>query len=115
MTPRKSEMNSAIFSPTSSLSLSSSSPTTFQKRSMFIQTANTPNPESLKFLPGRDVLGNDPENENDTTNGFYVTAKEKTEIAKSPLCTSLFKGTEGIKAIYLGADFITITKYAEYN
>lgn len=85
----------------------------FQKRSMFIQTENTPNPESLKFIPGRPVLGHAPNNE--TTNGFYVTKNDKTDIAKSPLCTNLFKAVDGVKAIYLGADFITITKFAEYN
>jgi len=81
---------------------------------MFIQTMNTPNPESLKFIPGRPVLGFS-EDENETTNGFYVTVNDKTEIAKSPLCTTLFKNIEGIKSIYLGADFITVTKYAEHN
>ena len=85
-----------------------------QKRSMFIQTASTPNPESIKFLPGRAVLGN-PDNDNDTPTGFYVTTNDKTEIAKSPLCTMLFQKVEGIKSIYLGADFITVTKYAESN
>lgn len=90
----------------------SSSPSSFQKRSMFIQTANTPNPESIKFIPGRPVLG---ERENETTTGYYVTKNEKTAIAKSPLCTKLFQNVDGIKAIYLGSDFITITKYAEYN
>ena len=97
-----------------------------QKRSMFIQTSTTPNPESLKFLPGRPVLTNnnnnpndpesDPETEtNDTITGFYVTAKDKTEISKSPLCTKIFQTVDGVKAIYLGSDFITITKYAEYK
>lgn len=92
------------------VALRSSSPFSFQKRTMFIQTANTPNPESLKFIPGRPVLGSSTDG-----NGFYVTSNDKTEIAKSPLCTALFKNIEGIKSIYLGNDFITVTKYAEYN
>lgn len=85
-----------------------------QKRNMFIQTATTPNPESLKFLPGRPVL-NDTSSPEETTNGFYVTTKDKTDISKSPLCTILFQTVTGIKAIYLGSDFITITKYAEHK
>ena len=84
-----------------------------QKRSMFIQTATTPNPESIKFIPGRPVLGQ--AEDNGTTNGFYVTSNEKDEITKSPLCIELFKQVDGIKAIYLGADFITVTKFAEHN
>jgi Fe-S cluster biogenesis protein NfuA len=97
-----------------------------QKRNMFIQTSNTPNPESIKFIPGRPVLSssnnnnnnnnnNDDSHNHEITNGFYVTVSEKSEITKSPLCTQLFKDVDGIKAIYLGNDFITITKYAEHN
>ncbi len=86
-----------------------------QKRNMFIQTSNTPNPESVKFLPGRPVLSSSSTNSDEITNGFYVTISEKSEITKSPLCTQLFKEVDGIKAIYLGSDFLTITKYAEYN
>lgn len=85
---------------------------------MFIQTSNTPNPESVKFIPGRPVLSssdNNNNNNNEITNGFYVTISEKSEITKSPLCTQLFKDVDGIKAIYLGNDFLTITKYAEHN
>jgi hypothetical protein len=98
-----------------------------QTRSLFIQTATTPNPESLKFLPGRLVLSHNPQesptsppsstevessNENDT-NGFYVTRKDHDLIARSPLTKSLFALDSGIKSLYLGYDFITVTKYAE--
>ncbi|KAL3805705.1 hypothetical protein HJC23_005949 [Cyclotella cryptica] len=103
-------------------------------RSLFIQTATTPNPESLKFIPnGRLVLGHDPQNENvddtpsdgtiqtdtdDTsnetdTNGFYATRKDHELISRSPLVKSLFALDAGIKSIFLGYDFITVTKYAE--
>jgi len=109
-----------------------------QRRSLFIQTAETPNPESLKFIPnGRLVLGhnsdsidtvnledgddkeieldnnnNNNSSGNDTT-GVYLTRKDHTLIARSPLAKSLFNLDLGIKSIYLGYDFITVTKYAE--
>lgn len=75
-------------------------------RSIFIQTLETPNPESLKFVPGIDVLKDD-------VNGFFVSqTDDKLEIAKSPLAKRLLQ-KEGVKAVYLGSDFVTITKYAE--
>merc|ERR1719232_87703 len=77
-----------------------------QLRKLFIETEPTPNPESLKFVTGKPVL---PE---DFTNGFYVTLNDKTEISRSPLAKALFK-VEGVKSVYLGSDFITITKFAE--
>lgn len=79
------------------------------KRTLFIQTETTPNPESLKFYPGEPVLSNNDDDE--VTNGFYVTHKDKSDISRSPLAKELFK-IEGIKGVYLGADFITITKFA---
>jgi Fe-S cluster biogenesis protein NfuA len=79
-----------------------------QYRTVFIQTENTPNPESIKFVP-TDTTVVDTE---DGT-GYYVTKTDSLEdILKSPLCTQLFK-IDGVKAVYLGADFVTITKYAE--
>jgi NFU1 iron-sulfur cluster scaffold homolog, mitochondrial len=79
-----------------------------QFRSVFIQTVDTPNPESLKFIPsGVSVL------QGDDANGFYVTNKDAVlEISRSPLARSILK-VPGVKAVYLGADFVTITKYAE--
>eukprot|EP00527_Entomoneis_sp_CCMP2396_P009702 CAMPEP_0198136430 /NCGR_PEP_ID=MMETSP1443-20131203/77_1 /TAXON_ID=186043 /ORGANISM="Entomoneis sp., Strain CCMP2396" /LENGTH=281 /DNA_ID=CAMNT_0043797649 /DNA_START=118 /DNA_END=963 /DNA_ORIENTATION=- len=79
-----------------------------QLRSIFIQTSDTPNPESLKFVPtGMAVL------ESEDGNGFYVTKNDQaTEIARSPLCKDLF-GIDHVKAVYLGGDFVTVTKYAE--
>jgi Fe-S cluster biogenesis protein NfuA len=79
-----------------------------QVRTVFIQTENTPNPESIKFVPsGRTVL------ESEDGTGYFVSKSDPVEdILKSPLCKELFK-LDGVKAVYLGADFVTITKYAE--
>jgi NFU1 iron-sulfur cluster scaffold homolog, mitochondrial len=66
---------------------------------MFIQTEATPNPDSLKFIPGREVLG---------AGGRDFPAAGEAE-AVSPLAMALF-GVEGVRRVYLGADFITITK-----
>jgi Fe-S cluster biogenesis protein NfuA len=65
---------------------------------MFIQTESTPNPASLKFLPGRAVLG-------------AGTAEYRTpdEAAASPLAERLF-AVNGVGGVFLGADFITVTK-----
>ena len=65
---------------------------------MFIQTESTPNPATLKFLPGRPVM------EKGTAN---FTDAEKAR--RSPLATALF-GLEGISGVFLDSDFITITK-----
>ena len=82
------------------------------RRTLFIQTEDTPNPESMKFLPGRDVLTQDMNEGGSEGTGFYVVRKDREEIARSPLAKELFK-IEGIKSVYLGADFVTVTKYAE--
>lgn len=81
-----------------------------QVRTVFIQTENTPNPESIKFVPsGRIVL------ESEDASGFFVQKNDSMkDILKSPLATQLFK-IDGVKAVYLGYDFVTITKYAENN
>lgn len=83
-----------------------------QFRSLFIQTEETPNPESLKFLPGRTVL--DVDEGGEVGNGFYATRTDKEEILRSPLAKVLF-AVEGVKSVYLGNDFVTITKYAEHH
>ena len=67
-------------------------------RSMFIQTQDTPNPNSLKFMPGVTVL------ESGTYNFPHSMAAHN-----SPLARSLFR-IEGVKAVFFGSDFITITK-----
>ncbi|XP_072537207.1 NFU1 iron-sulfur cluster scaffold homolog, mitochondrial [Salminus brasiliensis] len=68
-------------------------------RNMFIQTQDTPNPNSLKFLPGRIVLGE---------SGTMDFASPRDAFC-SPLARQLFR-IDGIKGVFLGPDFITITK-----
>lgn len=65
---------------------------------MFIQTEETPNPATLKFLPGRDVLGK----------GTADFASPDT-AGVSPLAQRLF-AVEGVARVFLGADFVTVTK-----
>jgi Fe-S cluster biogenesis protein NfuA len=68
---------------------------------MFIQTEETPNPATLKFLPGRAVMG-------EGTADF--ARAEGAE--RSPLASRLF-GVEGVKRVFLGGDFVTVTKADE--
>jgi Fe-S cluster biogenesis protein NfuA len=65
---------------------------------MFIQTETTPNPEVLKFLPGREVLG-------DGTREF----RSHHEAEASPLAAALF-ALDGVERVFFGPDFITVTK-----
>jgi Fe-S cluster biogenesis protein NfuA len=65
---------------------------------MFIQTETTPNPATLKFLPGRTVL---PEG--------TLDMRDKTAAARSPLATRLFE-IDGVSGVFFGADFIAVTK-----
>ncbi len=65
---------------------------------MFIQTETTPNPASLKFLPGRIVLGNG-----------TAEYRNPNEAASSPLAERLFT-VPGVGGVFLGGDFITVTK-----
>ena len=76
------------------------------KRTLFIGTEATPNPHSMKFLPGREVL---PEN---FGTGMYFELKSKEDIKRSPLAKSLF-ATNGIKSLFFGKDFVTVTKNAD--
>lgn len=79
-----------------------------QIRTVFIQTENTPNPESIKFLPSNTVVL---DNE-DGTGHFLNKTDPIEEILKSPLAKDLFK-IDGVKAVYFGGDFVTVTKRAE--
>lgn len=65
---------------------------------MFIQTELTPNPATLKFLPGRAVM------QSGTANFTEAAA-----AARSPLAERLF-ALPGVTGIFLGTDFITVTK-----
>jgi Fe-S cluster biogenesis protein NfuA len=70
---------------------------------MFIQTEPTPNPATLKFLPGRAVMASG-------TANFTEAAAAKS----SPLAEGLF-ALEGVTGVYLGADFITVSKAADLD
>ena len=65
---------------------------------MFVQTEITPNPNSLKFLPGKNVSN---------IGSFEVTQKDQTnnELVKNLLSIN------GVEGIFLGKDFISINKY----
>jgi len=65
---------------------------------MFIQTESTPNPATLKFLPGVTVM------ERGTAN-----FADASEAGKSPLAQSLF-ANDGVLGVFLGSDFITVSK-----
>jgi Fe-S cluster biogenesis protein NfuA len=67
---------------------------------MFIQTEATPNPVTLKFLPGRAVL-----------EGSTLDMREPEQAAQSPLAERLF-GIAGVSGVFYGSDFITVTKNA---
>lgn len=65
---------------------------------MFIQTETTPNPATLKFLPGRPVY---------TDGSLNFTSVE--EAARSPLAAELFQ-IEGVTGVFFGLDFVTVSK-----
>ena len=65
---------------------------------MFIQTEATPNPATLKFIPGQPVLG-------EGTLEFRAPA----EAENSPLAARLFE-IDGVAGVFLGSDFISVTK-----
>ena len=69
---------------------------------MFIQTEVTPNPNSLKFLPGKNVSNN---------GSFEVTKKEETDsrISKKSFIYQWCRG------VFLGADFLSINKSEDIN
>ncbi len=65
---------------------------------MFIETEGTPNPATLKFLPGRDVAGPRP-----------VDFAAPDTAGTSPLAAALFE-IPGVTRVFLGADFVTVSK-----
>lgn len=68
---------------------------------MFIETEVTPNPDTLKFLPGRSVL--------ETGTANFATPDGADA---SPLAEAMF-ALDGVKGVFLGSDFVTITKATE--
>ena len=69
---------------------------------MFVQTETTPNPNSLKFLPGKMVSNH---------GSFEITNKNETnnELVKNLLSVN------GVEGIFLGKDFISINKYDDVS
>ena len=67
---------------------------------MFIQTEPTPNPATLKFLPGREVAGD-----------RLVEYRSATEAQGSPLASALFT-IDGVSQVFFGNDFVSVTKSA---
>jgi hypothetical protein len=65
---------------------------------MFIQTEETPNPATMKFLPGCEVM---------SEGVLDITAAENAAV--SPLAEALFD-IEGVRSVFLGRDFVTVTK-----
>lgn len=75
-------------------------------RSLFIETAKTPNANALKFLPGQPVLPKD------VTSSFLEYTSRKDTISppyKSPLAAKLIE-VDGVSKVFFGPDFITVTK-----
>lgn len=68
---------------------------------MFIQTETTPNPATLKFLPGREVM--------DLGTADFPSVEA---AASSPLARRIF-ATGGVTGVFLGHDFVTVTKTAD--
>jgi Fe-S cluster biogenesis protein NfuA len=66
---------------------------------MFIQTEQTPNPATLKFLPGKAVM--------DEGVAEFTDPVEAERL--SPLASRVFK-VDGVTGVYLGGDFISVTK-----
>ena len=65
---------------------------------MFIQTEPTPNPATLKFLPGRAVLASG-----------TLDMRDKEAAAQSPLAERLFD-IAGVSGVFFGSDFVAVTK-----
>ncbi|WP_203413985.1 NifU family protein [Entomobacter blattae] len=72
---------------------------------MFIETESTPNPNTLKFLPGLEVMGPTGETAD------FVNAEEATSSA---LATAFFS-VNGVKSVFFGRDFVSITKDDEVD
>ena len=69
---------------------------------MFVQTQKTPNPNSLKFLPGRTVSNDGP---------YEILKKEET---KNTLIRNILS-INGVTGIFLGEDFLSVNKLEEIN
>lgn len=70
---------------------------------MFIQTEQTPNPATLKFLPGREVMS-----------AGTADFPNADAAKRSPLAERLF-GIDGVNGVFFGSDFITVTKAGDHD
>jgi Fe-S cluster biogenesis protein NfuA len=68
------------------------------EKTMFIQTEATPNPATLKFIPGRIVL-----------DSGTMEFASRDSAHRSPLAARLFE-VPGVTAVFFGSDFVTVTK-----
>lgn len=68
---------------------------------MFIQTEATPNPATIKFLPGQTVLERG-----------VAEFKDVSEAVHAPLAKRLF-ALQGVEGVFLGADFVSVSKAAD--
>lgn len=100
-----SSSSRSSFTPPSGL------PAALGRRTIFIQTEGTPNPDALKFLPNHRIL---PEG---LAAPFLEYLSPRSTIAPphpSPLASQLMN-IDGVKSVFYGADFITVTKDADAN
>lgn len=74
------------------------------KRRLFLQSQPTPNPDSVKFLPGREVI----------PDGNSIDFPNAQAAQISPLAKRLFQ-IQGISSVFLGPDFVTVTKKEDVN
>ena len=65
---------------------------------MFIQTENTPNPATIKFIPGLDVMPSG-----------VAEFMDAQAAAKSPLAERIFQ-IDGVQSVFFGSDFVSVTK-----
>ena len=72
-----------------------------QRRALFIQTGDTPNPNGMKFFPDRTVL--------EEEHGSSADYRTRGDAAASPLAKALFR-VPNVDGVFLGPDFVTITK-----
>jgi Fe-S cluster biogenesis protein NfuA len=96
-------------------------------RSLFIQSSDTPNPNSIKYTPGRIVYDSnfpghkaslekisepsgDESDEQTSSRGFHVTASDPTSVRQSPLGKRLLAVHPSVTSVYLTREFLTVTK-----
>merc|ERR1712168_55660 len=97
-TPNSRHFSSMRNSPSTFLKCSFPAVAQVQHRNMFIRTQETPNPNSLKFIPGCEVLESGTMDFPSPSHGY-----------RSPLARLLFR-INGVKGVFFGKDFITITR-----